>query len=147
MPEIVVRPAAVADFAAVAGLLAVLGRPALEPATAAAIKAGYEQYLSRPDTAPLVAEVDGEVAGFLSLEFRQRLGRTRPQAWITDLIVAERHRGLKAGRALLNRAFELAREHNCWSVTLESRTHRKVAHQLYRSAGMKEVGLYFLLEF
>src|SRR5258708_5568920 len=115
MPEVTVRLAAPADFAAVASLLAELGRPPLTEETADAIKSGYEHYLERADTAPLVAEVDGVVGGFVSLEFRQRLNRVQPQAWIPDLIVADRHRGLGAGKALLLRAFELARERNCWS--------------------------------
>jgi GNAT superfamily N-acetyltransferase len=146
MPEVTVRPAVAADFAAVASLIALLGRTTLEPETTAAIQSGYEHYLTRSDTAALVAEIEGEVVGFISLEFRQRLIRVRPQAWIADLVVAERHRGRGAGKALLLRAFELAREQNCWSVTLESGAQRTVAHQLYKAAGMKEVGLYFVME-
>jgi GNAT superfamily N-acetyltransferase len=146
MAEIVVRPAVAGDFPAVASLLTALGRPALTPETTDSLQFGYVQYLARSDTAPQVAEIDGVVLGFLSLEFRQRLNRVRLQGWIPDLIVADTHRGLGAGKALLLRAFEIARERNCWSVTLETGAHRNAAHQLYRSAGMKELGLYFLKE-
>jgi GNAT superfamily N-acetyltransferase len=59
--------------------------------------------------------------------------------------VTEACRGAGAGKALLQRAFELARERGCWSVTLESGYQREVAHQLYRSAGMVDEGLYFML--
>jgi ribosomal-protein-alanine N-acetyltransferase len=106
----------------------------------------YERHVGRPDTASLVAEVDGRVIGFMSLEFRERLNRTTPQAWIPDLIVTETHRGIRAGRALLLRGFELARERGCWSVTLESGSERAVAHQLYLSAGMQDLGKYFLID-
>jgi GNAT superfamily N-acetyltransferase len=146
MADVVVRSPQSADFHAVATLLSELGRPALTEANRAALQAGFEHYLERQDTAPLLAEQDGQLVGFLSLEFRQRLNRERLQAWIPDLIVTASARGQGAGRALLNRAFELARERGCWSVTLESGHQRKVAHELYRSAGMKEVGFYFLLE-
>jgi len=143
MPEVIVRPAALADFAAVSSLLAPLGRPELTEETTDVLQLSYAHYLDRADTAPLVAELAGGVRGFLSLEFRQRLNRIQPQAWIPDLIVAEPYRGLGAGKALLLRAFELARERNCWSVTLESGSQRKIAHELYKTAGMKDVGLYF----
>jgi GNAT superfamily N-acetyltransferase len=146
MPEVIVRPAAPDDFAAVAKLLTLLGRPGLAPETTDTIKCVYEHCLSRDDAAPHVAEVDGEVVGFISLEFRQRLNRVSLQAWIPDLVVAESHRGLRAGKALLMRAFEIARERNCWSVTLESGAHRKIAHQLYKTSGMREVGSYFLMD-
>jgi GNAT superfamily N-acetyltransferase len=145
-PQVTVRPAAAADFARVAALLAELGRPALTPATLDGARAVYERYVARADTAPLVAVVDDEVIGFLSLEFRDRLNHTTPQAWIPDLIVTEGCRGLGAGRALLERAFDLARERRCWSVTLESGYQRTVAHQLYRAAGMVDGGYYFTLE-
>lgn len=143
MPEVTVRPARPEDFAAVAALLAELGRPTLNAATTGAAQAVYRRYLDRDDTAPLVAEVDGVVAGFMSLELRDRLNRPTPQAWIPDLIVTQRLRGCGAGKALLRRGFEIAAERGCWSVTLESGHQRAVAHQLYRSVGMVDEGLFF----
>lgn len=145
-PQVAVRPATLDDFPQVAALLAELGRPTLTPETFDGARAVYERYVARADTAPLAATVDDEVVGFLSLEFRDRLNHAVPQAWIPDLIVTERRRGLGAGRALLERAFDLARDHGCWSVTLESGYQRTVAHQLYRAAGMVDGGYYFTLE-
>jgi GNAT superfamily N-acetyltransferase len=111
-----------------------------------ALQVLFGRYLARQDTSPLVAELDGRVAGFLSLEFRERLNRVQPQAWIPELIVGEPYRGQGVGKALVGQAIDLARMRGCWSVKLESRAHRKEAHQLYRSFGLREVGLYFLLE-
>ena len=140
-----IRLATPLDFAPCARLLAELGRPAPTPDTEAAMRDLYERHIARKDTASLVAETDGKIIGFLSLVFREQLNRTRPQAWIPDLIVTEGSRGLGAGRALLERAFALAKERGCWSVTLESGYQRTAAHQLYKSAGMKDEGFYFLL--
>jgi GNAT superfamily N-acetyltransferase len=145
MSQVVVRPATSQDFAAVAALLAELGRPVLTPETLEAARQVYDRHIARPDTASLVVEVDGQAIGFMSLEFRERLNRTRPQAWIPDLIVTETHRGTGAGKALLRRGFELARERGCWSVTLESGYQRLVAHQFYKAAGMIDEGYYFTL--
>lgn len=144
-PDITIRFAEPGDFEAVSRLLEELGRPAVPPEAEPAAREVYLHHIRRPDTASLVAEVEGRVVGFMSLEFRHRLNHTRPQAWIPDLIVTESARGLGIGKALLQRGFELARERNCWSITLESGYHRKVAHQLYRSAGMRDEGLYFRL--
>jgi GNAT superfamily N-acetyltransferase len=146
MSQLTIRPAAAHDFEAVADLLAELGRPARTASSERALRLLYDRYLARPDTAPQVAEIDGKVAAFLSLEFRERLHRERPQAWIPELIVAQPFRGKGVGKAIVVHAIELARRHGCWSVKLESRAHRKEAHRLYRSVGMREVGLYFLLE-
>lgn len=145
MPGVQIRPAAAADFAAVTRLLAELGRPAVPAEDEPAARAVYLRHLARPDTASLVAEIDGRVIGFMSLEFRERLNRTRPQAWIPDLIVTEPARGLGAGKALLLRGIELARARGCWSVVLDSGYSREVAHQLYRSVGMRDEGLYFII--
>ena len=136
------------DFPAVARLLAELGRPTVTRENAADALAVYRRHIDRaPATASLVAAVGGEVVGFMSLEFRERLNRTRPQAWIPDPIVAERFRGLHAGKALLCRGLELAREHGCWSAILESGRSRVVAHALYRSVGMEGEGAYCILRF
>jgi GNAT superfamily N-acetyltransferase len=138
-----IRPAAAGDFAAVATLLAELGRPTLTAGTEGTAKAVYLRHLTRKDTASLVAEWDGRVVGFLSLEFRDRLNKVRPQAWIPDLIVTESYRKRGIAQALLDSAFARAREHGCWGVTLESGYHRKDAHRLYLRVGMDDAGKYF----
>jgi hypothetical protein len=83
--ESLIRPVAAKDFPAVADLLAELGRPQLTPETEDAAREVYLRHTSRQDTASLVAECDDRVVGFLSLEFRDRLNRAHPQAWIPDL--------------------------------------------------------------
>lgn len=116
-------------------------------ATHAATQAVYQRHIARDGTASLVAVLDGSVIGFLSLEFRERLNRTRPQAWIPDIIVMEAQRGRGVGKALLRRAIDLARERNCWSVVLESGRGRLVAHQLYRAMELSDEGNYFIRYF
>lgn len=90
-----------------------------------------------------MGEHEGQVVGFLSLEFRERLNRPNQEAWIPDLIATDACRGKGLGRALLEAAFALAREPGCYRVTQESGYRREVAHQLYRSAGMRDEGLVF----
>lgn len=142
-----IRPATSADFEAVTALLAELGRPAPTPASLEPLRQVYEAYMARTDAAPHVAEADGEVVGFVSLEFRSRLNWKTVEAWIPDLIVTERARSTGAGKALLQQAFAIARERGCHRLSLESGHARQIAHQFYRLQGMKEAGLYFTIHF
>ena len=143
MSKIHVRPITSDDFLRVAALLAELGRPALTPETSDAAQAVFERHLADPETASLVAELDGKAVGFLSLVFREHLNFVRPQGWIPDLIVTEAARGQGAARALLERAFAQARQHGCDWVRLESGYARTIAHQAYEAVGMTNGGYYF----
>ncbi len=142
-----IRDAAAGDFAAVTALLAELGRPAVGVGDTGAARVVYERHLARTETASLVAVVGGAVVGFLSLEFRDRLNRTRPQAWIPDLIVTAAHRGTGVGRALLARGIAQARRRQCWSIMLESGSNRHAAHALYRRLGLVDEGSYWIQYF
>jgi GNAT superfamily N-acetyltransferase len=134
--SISVREATSNDWPGVASLLAELGRPDVRGLEDEDWHGGrFADYLARPDTVGLVAEVDGEVAGFLDLEFRQRLNFPTPQAWIPDLVVSEEQRGRGVGAALMARAEELSKERDCWGMTLESATWRKDAHRFYLREG------------
>lgn len=138
-----VRRAAPDDYLRVAALLSELGRPRIMPDTTDRAQAVWERHLADRNTASLVAEADGEIVGFLSLVFRERLNCVSPQAWVPDLVVTEAARGQGAGRALLEQAFKEARVFGCDRVTLESGYTRKIAHQLYGAAGMSNGGYFF----
>ena len=141
---ILVRLAQRDDFEAVTRLLEELGRPKVGVSEEAGAREVYLHYLGRDDTASLVAEVDGAIVGFCSLEFRERLNRLNDEAWVPDLIVRETRRSGGVGRALLERAYELARERGCWQLTLESGAWRTDAHRFYTDrAGMENAGYFF----
>lgn len=103
----------------------------------------FDAYLVRPDAVALVAEVDGVVVGFCDLEFRRRLAFLAEQAWVPDLIVSEDHRSRGVGRALLERAEQLARDRGCFALSLESATWRTRAHAFYERAGLPATGMAF----
>jgi GNAT superfamily N-acetyltransferase len=139
-----IREANPDDWPAVAVLLAELGRPdVFGTEQEADARDVFLSYLRRPDAVALVAEEDGLVVGFLDMEYRVRLNFTAPQAWIPDLIVHEESRSLGIGRALLERAEELAREHGCWGMSLESATWRDRAHAFYLREGWQDTGKSF----
>lgn len=138
-----VRLADSGDFEAVTALLEELGRPAVTDETRDVCRALFEEHVADSEAAHLVAEDGGEVIGFCSLHFRERLNYPTPDAWIPDLVVTERARRRGAARALLEEAERRARVRSCWMLTLESAYFRKEAHMLYAAFGMKDAGKEF----
>ena len=138
-----VRRAAVRDFEVVTQLLAELGRPAPAAEARGQVRGTYERHLARPEIASLVAEVEGAVVGFCSLEFRDRLNHATPEAWIPDLIVTHGSRRRGVARALLDAAFREAADRKAHRITLESGHQRTEAHLLYIAAGMTDAGKFF----
>jgi GNAT superfamily N-acetyltransferase len=139
-----IRPARGDDFERVASLLELLGRPALDHRTHDDLKIMYEQQVVDPHAHHIVAEDDdGRVAGFLSLHFRVRLNCITPEAWVADLFVLEGVRNRGVGRMLLDEAERRARERDCHALVVEAGYKQAEAHQLFRSAGMRDLGKHF----
>lgn len=134
-----------ADFDAVTRLLAELGRPAPSDEKLPALRRTYAAHVARPDTGSLLARVDGVAVGFISLEFRRRLADGALEAWIPDLLVTEAARGRDIGAALLDAAFAEALDRGAAAAELESGAQRQVAHRLYETAGMADVGSFLTL--
>ena len=139
-----IREARPDDWLAVAALLAELGRPdVLAGVDIEPHREEYEVYLERPDTVALVAEDDGQIVGFVDMDYRERLNFSSPQAWIPDLIVTESARSRGAGKALLAACEERARRRGCFALSLESANWRERAHAFYEREGMKHVSASF----
>lgn len=147
--EVEIRPivSSKEDFEGTTRLLAELGRPAPSDEKLPALRRTYDAHVGRVETASLIArEAGGRPIGFVSLELRQPFYTLAPQAWIPDLIVTEAARGRDVGAALLDAAFAESRRRGAYAVALESGHQRAVAHQLYRAAGMLDVGLFAWLD-
>ena len=146
-PGVEIRPIRDADddFDAVTRLLAELGRPAPDAEQLPALRRTYAQHVGRSATGSRLALLDGRAVGFVSLELRDRLRDGLPEAWIPDLIVTEAARGRDIGAALLDAAFVEAVARGATGANLESGSHRAVAHRLYETAGMVDVGSFLTL--
>lgn len=92
-------------------------------------------HLEHPDAAVFVAELDGDVAGAVSLWVQPRLNWVTPQAWVPDLYVDPAFRRRGAARALLDACVAEARNRGCHVLVLESGHERAEAHELYRAYG------------
>jgi len=89
-----------------------------------------------------VAETGGELAGFVCV-----WGRVPPEepdeapvayAYVSDLVVCERHRRRGIGRALMARAEEYAREQGAPRIGIGVLARNDGARGLYRSLGFRE---------
>ena len=82
-----------------------------------------------------MAEVDGKVAGMLTLSHYQ--APTGLKMWIEDVVVDEAMRGRSIGRLLVQRAIEYAGTLGEGTLMLTSRPSREAANVLYRSCGFE----------
>jgi GNAT superfamily N-acetyltransferase len=141
-----IRPAVVADWPQVAGLLVELGRDVSPSAPHnPSYQIRFGGHLALRESRTLVAERSGgRLVGMLDMEFRQRLGHPRPQAWVNDLVVTESERGRGIGRALLERAEELAVLRGCFRMSLETGGWRDATHRFYERAGWTDNGKWFV---
>ena len=95
-----------------------------------------EQMLRGGNTHLFVAEQGGEILGMLSLVVVDI--PTGRKAWIEDVVVDEAARGLRIGRALVEKAKEEAKRLGAKKVYLTSNPSRKAAHALYKKCGFEE---------
>lgn len=143
--DFLIRDAVVDDWPQVAGLLVELGRDVSPSATTnPSYFVLFGGHLAQRETRTLVAEADGRLLGFVDVEFRQRLGHPRPQAWVNDLVVTGAARSRGVGKALLDRVEELARRRGCFRMSLETAGWRERTHAFYLREGWIDYGKWFV---
>jgi uncharacterized protein YbbK (DUF523 family)/GNAT superfamily N-acetyltransferase len=125
-----IRPARPGDAAALARLSGQLGYPC----GAEELAPRLERQLANGERAVIVAELEGEVAGWASLELVDRLYVER-YAEITAFIVDEKLRGRGVGRLVMDEALRWAAAQNASLAKLSSNTVRKDAHRFYEARG------------
>jgi len=97
----------------------------------------------------LVAEIGGEVVGYVRLGSPTPLLCNAHVRQIQGLVVAEEARGAGVGRALLRAVREEARRHGASRLTLRVLGHNTPARRLYEAEGFAVEGVLpgeFLLE-
>ena len=140
-----IRNATVEDWPQVARLLVELGRDVSPSATSnPSYSILFGGHLAQREKRTLVAESGDRLIGFFDMEFRQRLGHPRPQAWVNDLVVTASARSLGVGKALLDRAEEMARKRGCFRMSLETAGWRERTHAFYGREGWLDYGKWFV---
>jgi GNAT superfamily N-acetyltransferase len=123
------------DLPAVAALFDQLGYPTAPDALRARAGGGTPD----PAMRVLVAQVNGRVAGVLSLHVLAPWHVATRWALVSALVVDEAARGGGVGAALLAAAEAHARAAGCSHVELSSNERRTRAHAFYERAGFAEV--------
>ena len=95
-----------------------------------------ESMLNNENFYLLVAEHEGAIVGMLSLVVVDI--PTGRKAWIEDVVVDSRARGLHIGQALVEEAKVCAKEVGAKKIYLTSNPSRKAAHALYKKCGFEE---------
>ena len=91
--------------------------------------------LEPPNFYCLVAELEGKVVGVLVYYFLPYTAAARPALFIKELIVAEPARGRGAGKALMRRAAQEARDKGCAGVTWTVANWNEAGKEFYESLG------------
>lgn len=86
----------------------------------------------------LVAELDGNLAGFACLQIIHSACYTRPWAEVTELYVQPEVRRRGVGRCLMQEVERQARSNNVMKIHLRTDVANKTAHALYAAMGFSE---------
>ena len=95
-----------------------------------------ESMLNNENFYLFVAEHEGAIVGMLSLVVVDI--PTGRKAWIEDVVVDSRARGLHIGQALVEEAKACAKEVGAKKIYLTSNPSRKAAPALYKKCGFEE---------
>jgi ribosomal protein S18 acetylase RimI-like enzyme len=88
----------------------------------------------------IVAELDGEVAGFGLLHVQNLVERDEPGCQVAALVVGERFRRRGVGELLMERLEQEARARGGNTIVLNTAHRRADAHAFYESLGYEHTG-------
>jgi ribosomal protein S18 acetylase RimI-like enzyme len=134
--SVTVRTAQRRDAAAVAALLGDLGYPATEEQAAERI----ERVETDASILLIVAELEGEVAGFGALHMQNLIERDDIGSHVAALVVAERFRRRGVGEALMDALEDEARARGSRYLALNTAHRRSDAHAFYEALGYEHTG-------
>ena len=139
--EVNVRPMDVADAEVVAALTGQLGYER----TAAQVGEWIEGLRGREGQAAFVAELGGEVVGWIEVSLERRL-QSGVYGLIGGLVVKEGVRGGGVGRRLCERAEAWSGEQGARKIRVTSRSTREAAHRFYLRDGYRQVKVSMVFE-
>ena len=95
-----------------------------------------EKLLADENCHLLIAEIDGTIAGMLSLVVVNI--PTGRKTWIEDVVVDSKFRGQNIGFELVEQAKKLSQELGAKKLYLTSNPSRQAAHRLYTKCGFEK---------
>ncbi|MFB0495107.1 N-acetylglutamate synthase-like GNAT family acetyltransferase [Mucilaginibacter sp. OAE612] len=135
-----IRSATLADHTAISNLLTQLGYPGTEDF----LPGNLERMLEQPSSKVLVYEDEGEVAGFIAIDFLTQLVVKGDFIRISCFSVDENTRSKGIGKALEDYITELGKERNADRIEVHCHTRRTDAHRFYYRQGYSESPKYLM---
>jgi GNAT superfamily N-acetyltransferase len=134
---IAIRPAVAADVPLILALIRDLAAYEREPDAVVATEADLlrDGFGGAPRFHVLLAEIDGEPAGFAFYFFSYSTWRGRPALYLEDLFVRPAYRGHGLGKALMARLARIAVEQQCPRFVWEVLDWNEPALRFYASIG------------
>ena len=104
-------------------------------------KSAIERSLQNSSELLLVAEVDGDVIGYLKADIKQRsqVHQQDKKIYIRFLIVSEKHRNHGIGTQLIKEVEKFAKAKNTPFITLKTSPKNKSTRDFYKSLGFEEI--------
>ena len=137
MPGVVIRETRVEDEDRVLELLPLI--PANADLSPAEIQAAAQRFRESLTMDVLVAEVEGEVVGFLVLSFAPALSGLR--ALLDDLAVDPAYRRQGIGAALVEAAIQRASRHGATHLLVDTSRGDPIARDFYQACGFEDGGI------
>lgn len=97
----------------------------------------YRSNLANPSITYLIAEAEGAVCAFGSMQFTAPLHHDGPVAEIVELVVEESSRGAGVGAAMVEAMAAQARARGCCVLELSTGRMRERAHRFYENQGFR----------
>jgi GNAT superfamily N-acetyltransferase len=134
---ITIRPAIPADVPLILHFIRALAAYEREPDAVTATEEGLlrDGFGPNPFYACLIAEIDGQPAGFALYFFNYSTWLGRPGLYLEDIFVPPELRGQGVGKALLQRVAAVAVEKNCPRLQWEVLDWNTPAIDFYRAMG------------
>jgi GNAT superfamily N-acetyltransferase len=136
-----IRPAERADVPAILGLIRELAEYERLADMAVGTEEKLERHLfgDRPAAEAVVAEIDGEPAGFALFFTTFSTFLCRPGIWLEDLFVRPEHRRAGVGRALLEHLAAIAVRRGCGRMEWSALDWNEPALEFYGGLGARPV--------
>ena len=133
------RPATREDAATIVQLIRELAEYEKEPEAAVATEADIvrDGFGERPFFRVVLAEWEGEVAGFAFYFFNYSTWQGRPGLYLEDLFVRPTHRGKGIGKALLVHLAGIALRENCGRFVWQVLDWNMPAIEFYEALGAR----------
>ena len=100
------------------------------------------------DAAVLVAELDGKVIGFAYVQYEAKnyADLLENAAWLHDLYVDEAARGSKAGKLLIEKSIEIAKEFGAGKLILSVAAKNEFAKEFFERSGFRTTMFEMMLD-